>query len=286
MLPILHLNGYKIAKPTVLARISPDELTALLRGYGYAPRFVAGSDPGAMHEQLAGAIDGALNEIAEIQRRAREDGASERPVWPMIVLRSPKGWTAPKEVDGLPAEGSFRSHQVPLAAVRTNPAHLAQLESWLRSYRPDELFDPSGAVRGDITDLAPDGELRMSANPHANGGSLLRDLELPDFRTYAVTMQAPAQTSSEATRVLGTWLRDVMRDNGDRFRVMGPDETASNRLSPLFEVTDRVWETEREEGDDHLSPDGRGHGGALRASVPGLAGGVSAHRPPRAVQLL
>ncbi|MEA2148018.1 MAG: xylulose-5-phosphate/fructose-6-phosphate phosphoketolase, partial [Solirubrobacteraceae bacterium] len=257
VLPILHLNGYKIANPTVLARISPDELSALLRGYGYAPRFVEGSDPNAMHEEMAGAIDGALDEIAEIQRRAREDGASERPVWPMIVLRSPKGWTGPKEVDGLPAEGSFRSHQVPLAAVRTNPAHLAQLERWLRSYRPDELFDPSGAVRSDITELAPDGELRMSANPHANGGLLLRDLELPDFRSYAVTMQAPAQTSSEATRVLGTWLRDVMRDNGDRFRVMGPDETASNRLSPLFEVTDRVWEAEREEGDDHLSPEGR-----------------------------
>ena len=257
VLPILHLNGYKIANPTVLARISPEELTALLRGYGYAPRFVEGSDPEAMHEQMAATLDGALDEIAEIQRRAREDGDSERPLWPMIVLRSPKGWTGPKEVDGLPAEGSFRSHQVPLAAVRTNPAHLAQLETWLRSYRPEELFDASGAVRSDITDLAPDGGLRMSANPHANGGMLLRDLELPDFRTYAVTMQAPAQTSSEATRVLGTWLRDVMRDNGDRFRVMGPDETASNRLSPLFEVTDRVWEAERRDGDDHLSPDGR-----------------------------
>jgi xylulose-5-phosphate/fructose-6-phosphate phosphoketolase len=257
VLPILHLNGYKIANPTVLARIGDDELEALLRGYGYAPRFVEGSDPEVMHEQMALILDGALDEIAEIQLRAREEGVSERPRWPMIVLRSPKGWTGPKVVDGLPAEGSFRSHQVPLSAVRTNPAHLAQLETWLRSYRPEELFDESGAVHSDITGLTPAGELRMSANPHANGGLLLRDLELPDFRAYAVSMQAPGQSTSEATRVLGTWLRDVMRDNGDRFRVMGPDETASNRLGALFEVTDRVWEAGRLDTDDHLSPDGR-----------------------------
>ena len=257
VLPVLHLNGYKIAGPTVLARIEPEELRALLEGYGYAPRFVEGSDPEEMHQLMAATLDGVLDEIAEIQRRAREEGETARPRWPMIVLRTPKGWTGPKVVDGLPAEGTWRSHQVPLAAVRTNPQHLAQLEEWLRSYRPEELFDDAGAVAPEIAAQAPGGELRMSANPHANGGLLLRDLELPDFRRYAVEVPAPAKTSSEATRVLGGWLRDVMQANPDRFRVMGPDETASNRLSAVFEVTDRVWEAERLETDDHLAPDGR-----------------------------
>jgi xylulose-5-phosphate/fructose-6-phosphate phosphoketolase len=258
VLPVLHLNGYKIANPTVLARIEPAELRALLEGYGHAPRFVEGSEPEEMHQLMAATLDDVLDEIAEIQQGARREGSQTgRPRWPMIVLRTPKGWTGPKEVDGLPAEGSFRSHQVPLAGMRTNPAHLAQLEDWMRSYRPEELFDESGAVRAEITALAPDGELRMSANPHANGGLLARELELPDFRDYAVDVAAPAQSSSEATRVLGGWLRDVMRANADRFRIMGPDETASNRLSAVFEVTDRVWQAELLATDDHLARDGR-----------------------------
>ena len=210
-----------------------------------------------MHQLMAATLDEVLDEISAIQHEVRVDGSTERPRWPMIVLVTPKGWTGPKEVDGLPAEGSFRSHQVPLAGVRTNPAHLAQLESWLRSYGPEELFDESGAVQAEITSLAPTGDRRMSANPHANGGLLLRDLELPDFRDYGVEVPAPAATSSEATRVLGAWLRDVVRVNGDRFRIMGPDETASNRLSAVFEVTNRAWDAERLPTDDHLAPDGR-----------------------------
>ena len=257
VLPVLHLNGYKIANPSVLARIRPAELRSLLEGYGYAPRFVEGSDPTAMHQLMAATLDQVLDEVAEIQDRARTHGDTDRPKWPMIVLRTPKGWTGPKEVDGLPAEGSFRSHQVPLAAVRTNSRHLAQLEEWMRSYRPEELFDDSGAVGPEISALAPEGELRMSANPHANGGLLLRELELPDFREYRVEVPVPATSSSEATRVLGGWLRDVVTANPDRFRIMGPDETASNRLQAVFEATNRVWEAELLPTDDHLSPDGR-----------------------------
>jgi xylulose-5-phosphate/fructose-6-phosphate phosphoketolase len=257
VLPVLHLNGYKIANPTVLARISGDELRALLEGYGYAPRFVAGSDPEEMHGLMAATLDGVLDEIAEIQRRAREDDDLTRPRWPMIVLETPKGWTGPKMVDGLPVEGTWRAHQVPLAEVRTNPQHLAQLEEWLHSYRPKELFDESGAVVAEITALAPEGDQRMSANPHTNGGLLTRALELPDFRDYAVRVDAPAVTTSEGTRVLGGWLRDVITANPDRFRLMGPDETASNRLTDVFEVTNRVWEAERLPTDDHLAPDGR-----------------------------
>ncbi len=257
VLPILHLNGYKIANPTVLARIPPEELKALFEGYGYAPRIVEGSEPEAMHELMAATLDEVMTEISEIQRAARADGNRERPRWPMIVLRTPKGWTGPKIVDGLPAEGSFRSHQVPLANVRNNPSHLAQLESWMRSYRPEELFESSGAFRPDLAALAPEGARRMGANPHANGGLLLRALELPDFRTYAVDVPSPGIKTSEATRVLGGFLREVVSLNPDRFRIMGPDETESNRLGPVFEVTDRVWEAERLETDDHLSPDGR-----------------------------
>ncbi len=257
VLPILHLNGYKIANPTILARISPRELRALLEGYGYAPRFVEGHDPRLMHEQMSATLDEVTAEIDELQQRTRRSGHAERPQWPMIVLRTPKGWTGPKMVDGLPAEGSFRSHQVPLAEVRSNPEHLAQLEAWLRSYRPDELFDEGGALRGDLAALAPDGGRRMGANPHANGGLLLRELELPDFRAYAVPVARAAVSSSEATRVLGRFLRDVVRANADRFRVMGPDETASNRLGAIFEVTDRAWNAERLPTDDHLAPDGR-----------------------------
>jgi xylulose-5-phosphate/fructose-6-phosphate phosphoketolase len=257
VLPVLHLNGYKIANPTVLARIPEDELRALLKGYGYAPRFVSGSDPDTMHQLMAATLGGVLDEIAEIQRRAREEDDLTRPHWPMIVLQTPKGWTGPKEVDGLPVEGTWRAHQVPLAEVRTNPQHLAQLEEWMRSYRPEELFDESGAVRPEITALAPEGDLRMGANPHANGGLLLRELELPDFRNYAVEVPVPAKISTEATHVLGEWLRDVIKANPDRFRLMGPDETASNRLQAVFDVTNRRWEAKQLPTDDHLSPDGR-----------------------------
>jgi xylulose-5-phosphate/fructose-6-phosphate phosphoketolase len=258
VLPVLHLNGYKIANPTVLARISEDELRSLLEGYGHSPHFVAGDDPQAVHRELAATLDAILDEIAAIQERA-QGGDLERPAWPMIVLRTPKGWTGPKEVDGLPAEGTFRSHQVPLANLFDNREHLKELERWLRSYGPEELFDESGRLRDELRALRPEGERRMSANPHANGGSLLRELELPDFRDYAVAVDHPGTTSTEATRVLGTWLRDVMRANqlAGNFRVFGPDETNSNRLGALFEETDRAWMAERREGDDHLAPDGR-----------------------------
>jgi xylulose-5-phosphate/fructose-6-phosphate phosphoketolase len=257
VLPVLHLNGYKIANPTVLARIGREQLTQLLEGFGYAPRFVEGSEPEPMHQLMAATLDEVLDEVAAIQRAAREDGATARPRWPMIVLVTPKGWTGPKEVDGLPVEGTWRAHQVPLAEVRTNPQHLDQLESWMRSYKPEELFDEGGAVVDEIAELAPAGDRRMSANPHANGGLLLRALELPDFRDYGVEVPAPADTSSEPTRVLGTWLRDVIRVNPDRFRLMGPDETASNRLTAVFDVTNRAWDAERLPTDDHLAPDGR-----------------------------
>jgi xylulose-5-phosphate/fructose-6-phosphate phosphoketolase len=257
VLPVLHLNGYKIANPTVLARIPEAELRALLEGYGYAPRFVEGSDPETMHQLMAATLDDITDEIAAIQHRARVDGDTDRPRWPMIVLRTPKGWTGPKFVDGLPAEGSFRSHQVPFAEVRTNPEHLALLDDWLQSYRPEELFDADGGLRPELAGLAPVGERRMGANPHANGGLLLCDLDLPDFRDYAVEVPAPAAGSAEATRVLGEWLRDVVRNNPETFRIMGPDETASNRLTAVFEATNRVWEAELLETDDHLAVDGR-----------------------------
>src|SRR4051794_29807425 len=257
VLPVLHLNGYKIANPTVLARIPRDELRSLLEGYGYAPRFVEGDDPDVMHGLMAEALDAAVDEIAEIQRAAREDGARARPRWPLLVLVTPKGWTGPKEVDGKPVEGTFRAHQVPLADVRNRPDRLAELEAWMRSYDADELFDERGALVDDVAALAPDGDRRMGANPHANGGLLLHDLELPDFRDYAVEVPAPTASTSEATRVLGRWLRDVGRANPETFRIMGPDETASNRLDAVFEVTDRAWDAEIDEGDDHLAPDGR-----------------------------
>jgi xylulose-5-phosphate/fructose-6-phosphate phosphoketolase len=257
VLPVLHLNGYKIANPTVLARIPGEELRSLLEGYGYAPRFVEGSDPARMHEQMASALDAVLDEIAGIQSSAREQGRGDRPRWPMIVLRTPKGWTGPAEVDGLPVEGTFRAHQVPLAELAAKPDHLAQLERWLLSYRPDELFDEHGAPRAQLGALVPVGERRMGANPHANGGLLLRDLELPDFRDYAVPVAEPGIGTTEATRVLGTFLRDVITRNPSTFRLVGPDETASNRLGAVFEVTDRAWDASRVPDDDRLDPDGR-----------------------------
>jgi xylulose-5-phosphate/fructose-6-phosphate phosphoketolase len=257
VLPILHLNGYKIANPTVLARIPHDELESLLRGYGYRPITVAGDDPVNVHQQLAAALDEAFDDIAAIQRDARSGGNTERPVWPMIVLRTPKGWTGPKVVDGKQVEGTWRSHQVPLAETRDNPAHRAQLQQWLLSYAPEELFDEDGRLRAELRALAPGGDRRMSANPHANGGLLLHDLDLPDFRDYAVAVSQPATTTHEATRVLGTFLRDVIARNRDRFRLMGPDETASNRLDAVYASTGKVWLSETMPDDDHLSPDGR-----------------------------
>ncbi len=257
VLPILHLNGYKIANPAVLARIGDRELTSLLEGYGHTVHWVDGDEPGPMHERMASVLETVAGEIASLQHAARVEGLTERPRWPMIVLRTPKGWTGPKMVDGLPAEGTWRSHQVPLAEVRTNPRHLAQLEEWLRSYRPHELFDEVGALAPELSALPPRGRRRMSANPHANGGLLLEELDLPDFRSYAVDVPSPATTLSEATRVLGSYLRDVIVRNPDRFRLFGPDETASNRLSAVFEATDRAWDASRLESDDHLATTGR-----------------------------
>jgi xylulose-5-phosphate/fructose-6-phosphate phosphoketolase len=257
VLPILHLNGYKIANPTVLARIPENELRDLMEGYGHTPVLVSGDDPMKVHQQLAAALDWALAEIARIQRSARGNHQAAPPSWPVIILKTPKGWTGPKVVDGVQIEGTFRSHQVPIADFKSQPGHLKILEEWLRSYRPEELFDRSGKLVDEITDLPPRGDLRMSANPHANGGELLRDLRLPDFRDYAVPVPKPGTTSSEATRVLGAYLRDVVKMNRDNFRIMGPDETDSNRLSAVFEATNRAWDAEVVPGDDHLAADGR-----------------------------
>ena len=258
VLPILHLNGYKIANPAVLARISHEELEQLFLGYGYTPYFVEGDDPAQMHQDMAAAVDTVVAEIRAIQRKARAGGrALERPRWPMIILRSPKGWTGPRSVDGKQTEGSWRSHQVPLSDMARKPEHVRLLQEWMQSYRPEELFDAAGAPIAEIAALAPAGERRMGANPHANGGLRLRELRLPDYRDYAVAVARPGQDDAEATRVLGTFLRDVIVRNPDNFRVFGPDETASNRLGALFEVTDRAWMAERFDGDDHLAPDGR-----------------------------
>ncbi len=257
VVPILHLNGYKIANPTILDRIPVPELVKLLEGYGYRPIIVSGEEPTLMHQQMAAALDDVLDDVARIQRAARTGTPSERPSWPMIVLRSPKGWTGPKIVDGLPMEGTFRAHQVPLSDVRHRPDHLAQLETWMQSYRPEELFDADGAPNAEILAFPPVGPRRISANPHANGGLLLRDLSMPDFRSYAVAVPAPGATMSEATRVLGGFLRDVIVRNPETFRLFGPDETMSNRLTAVFEVTDRAWNAETIPGDDHLALDGR-----------------------------
>ncbi|MET3948334.1 xylulose-5-phosphate/fructose-6-phosphate phosphoketolase [Arthrobacter sp. UYCu512] len=257
VLPILHLNGYKIANPTVLDRISHEELDSLLRGYGHTPYYVEGSDPEQMHQDFARTLDACLDEIREIKRGAREDGRTERPRWPMIVLRSPKGWTGPAEVDGLKVEGSWRSHQVPFTQARENDSHRAVLERWLRSYRPEELFDDTGAPVAAVGGLHPVGERRMSANPHANGGLLLRDLRMPDFADYAVPVADPGTGAVESTRVLGTFLRDIMAANMDNFRVFAPDENNSNRLGAVLDATDRAWNARTVPEDDHLARDGR-----------------------------
>jgi xylulose-5-phosphate/fructose-6-phosphate phosphoketolase len=257
VLPILHLNGYKIAGPTVLARIPESELQALFEGYGYRTYFVSGQDPMPMHELMAATLERALADIRHIQNNAREGQPTQREPWPMIVLRTPKGWTGPKVVDGLQVEGTFRSHQVPLAQVRTNPDHLRRLEEWMRSYGPERLFDSEGRLLASLAALAPRGERRMGANPHANGGLLLRELTMPDFRDYAVAVSSPGSVLAESTRVLGSFLRDIMRANDDRFRVVCPDETTSNRLDALFEVTDRCWVAQTLPNDDHVGPNGR-----------------------------
>jgi xylulose-5-phosphate/fructose-6-phosphate phosphoketolase len=259
VLPVLHLNGYKIASPTILARISHRELESLFEGYGYEPLFVEGEDPEPMHQLMAQTIDAAVEKIHAFQRDSREKGTANRPRWPMIILRTPKGWTGPREVDGKKSEGSWRSHQVPFSDMTPEKGHLRLLEEWMRSYRPEELFDENGAFRPELAELAPKGERRMGANPHANGGLLLRELRMPDFRAYAVDVPKPGTEFAEATRVMGGLLRDVMKLNREQrnFRVFGPDETASNRLGALFEVTDRTWMAGTLPEDENLSPDGR-----------------------------
>ena len=258
VLPILHLNGYKISNPTVLARIEPEELDQFLRGCGWTPRFVEGDDPDTMHQAMAAALDECIGDILEYQRRARSGGAAFRPRWPMIVLRSPKGWTGPKVVDGVPIEGTFRSHQVPLLVDGDHPGHVALLEEWMRSYRPEELFDRSGRLVEDLAELAPRGDRRMGANPHANGGMLLRDLRMPDFCDHAVDVPSPGGSTAQDTRVLGQFLRDVISLNRPErhFRVFGPDETLSNLLGAVFEVTDRQWEARTEPNDEFLGSEG------------------------------
>jgi xylulose-5-phosphate/fructose-6-phosphate phosphoketolase len=259
VLPILHLNGWKIANPTVLSRLAPGELERLLEGYGHRPYVVEGDDPVVMHREMADTLDEILDEIDRIQHDARSNGTRQRPRWPMLVLRTPKGWTGPAEVDGLPMEGTWRAHQVPLAEVRTNPDHRAALEGWMRSYRPEELFDADGRPRPEVVSLSPTGARRMGANPHANGGGLLRELDLPDFRHYAAEVKTAGTTLAEPTRVLGQFLRDVVRANeGQRnFRLFGPDETESNRLGAIYEATDKQWNGRTLAVDQHLAPDGR-----------------------------
>jgi xylulose-5-phosphate/fructose-6-phosphate phosphoketolase len=260
VLPILHLNGYKIANPTVMGRMSEEEIRHLFLGYGHEPIFVEGDEPMAMHRQMANALETAANRIRSIQAAARGAPRSvERPRWPMIVLRSPKGWTGPKEVDGLKVEGFWRAHQVPIGDVRGKPEHLALLEQWMRSYQPETLFDQRGALIAELQKLAPEGARRMGANPHANGGALKRELQLPNYRDFAVEVKKPGGAIDEATRTMGKFLREVMRRNADNrnFRIMGPDETASNRLDAVFEATDRVWMEAIEPYDVHLSRDGR-----------------------------
>jgi xylulose-5-phosphate/fructose-6-phosphate phosphoketolase len=259
VLPILHLNGYKIANPTILARISHEELEHLFRGYGYVPHFVEGDEPNEMHRLMAATLDGVLSDIQRIKAAAHHKGFPERPRWPMIVLRTPKGWTCPKDVDGRLTEGYWRSHQVPMGDMHENPGHVRILEEWMKSYRPAELFDENGRLRAELADVAPRGARRMSANPHANGGNLLRDLKLPDFRNYAVAVERPGEASVESTRIMGTFLRDVMRLNMEarNFRLFSPDENNSNRWQDVLEVTDRAWVADTFPWDDHLAPDGR-----------------------------
>jgi len=259
VLPILHLNGYKISNPTVLARMEHEELDQFLRGCGWTPYFVEGHEPGLMHEAMAKTLDRAIEDIRNIQSNARSHNDTTRPRWPMIVLKSPKGWTGPEVVDGLQIEGTFRSHQVPILVDPAHPEHVAQLESWMKSYRPEELFDESGRFKAELAELAPKGDRRMGANPHANGGILLRDLRMPGFRDHAVPVTAPGAIEVQDTQVLGRFLRDVAKLNQEQrnFRIFGPDETVSNLLGAVFEVTDRQWDARRQTDDEFLAPAGR-----------------------------
>jgi xylulose-5-phosphate/fructose-6-phosphate phosphoketolase len=260
VLPVLNLNGYKIANPTILARISPEELDQLFRGYGYTPYFVEGSDPAEVHQQMAAVMEVCIEQIREIQQSQRASGVAERPRWPMIVLRTPKGWTGPREVDGKRLEGFWRSHQVPMGDMQTNPEHLASLENWMRRYKPEDLFDESGALIQELKALAPEGNRRMSANPHANGGLLRKALKMPDFRSFEIDMDRPGTVRFENTRALGMMLREIFRNNPDNFRLMGPDETASNRLQDTFQVTRKVWMADiypEDEDGTELARDGR-----------------------------
>ncbi len=256
VLPVLHLNGYKIAGPTVLGRMPRDEVASLFVGYGYRPHFVEGEDPVEMHRLMAETLDTVIDDIGTIQHEARTTGFTRRPCWPMIVLRTPKGWTGPKEVDGKPVEHTFRAHQVPMAEM-DRPEHIKLLETWMKSYRPEDLFDASGRLKPELAELAPTGDRRMGANPRANGGLLLQDLRLPDFRDYAVAVPKPGSADAEATRIQGRFIRDVLKLNGNNFRVFGPDETASNRWTAVFEVADRCLMDTVLKTDDHVSHDGR-----------------------------
>lgn len=259
VLPILHLNGYKIANPTLLARISQEELDQYFRGMGYNPYTINGDDPEILHQKMASTLDSVISEIKNIQTNARKRGKKERAVWPLIILKTPKGWTGPRKVDGKKVEGTHRSHQVPLSNMKNDKSHMKQLEEWMKSYKPEELFDENGTFKSEFAELAPSGDRRMGANPHTNGGLLLRDLKLPNFRDYAVTFEKPGTHTAEATKVLGTFLRDVVKMNEKErnFRIMGPDETASNRLSALFEVTNRILTAEVNSDDDHIASEGR-----------------------------
>ena len=259
VLPILHLNGYKIANPTLLARISYDELDQLLRGYGWMPYFVEGDDPEIMHQLMASTLEIAIEEIRQLQKKARDKKNTDRPLWPMIVFNSPKGWTGPKEVDGLQIEGTFRAHQIPLLVDSEHPHHLLLLENWMKSYKPGELFDETGRLLPDLAELAPKGERRMGANPHANGGLLLRDLLMPDFQNYKVNVPSPGSVQAADTHVLGEFLRDVIKLNRKQrnFRIFGPDETLSNRLNAVFEATNRQWIARTKDNDEFLASDGR-----------------------------
>jgi len=257
VLPILHLNGYKINNPTLLARISKQELQELFRGYGYKPYFVEGSDPKKLHPLMAETLDKIIAEIRRIQTEARSKKGIKRPLWPMIIFRTPKGWTGPRLVDGKPVEGTWRSHQVPFSELAEKKSHIRLLEKWMKSYKPRELFDAEGRFKPELAALAPKGARRMGANPHANGGVLLKDLKMPDFKAYAVKVPRPGNVTAEATRVMGAFVRDIMKNNPDNFRLFGPDETASNRLGAAFEVTDKTWVADQLPTDEHLGPDGR-----------------------------
>ena len=288
VLPILHLNGYKIANPTVLARISHEELNDLFRGYGYTPYFVEGHEPAAMHQVMAEALDAIISDIHRIKSDARRDGGGVRPRWPMIILRTPKGWTCPTEIDGKRTEDYWRSHQVPMGEMHENPAHVRILEQWMKSYKPEELFGDTGRLRAELAELSPRGSRRMSANPHTNGGLLLRDLRLPDFRDYAVKVTAPGAVTAESTRVMGRFLRDVMKLNMDarNFRLFSPDESNSNRWQDVLEVTNRAWMAETVPWDDHLAPDGRVMEMLSEHQCQGWLEGYLLDRPPRLLLVL